>query len=111
MFKPSLTVHKSPKGKLKVLVCSEDAGEAIKAYDACEDPGEVQLILRGHYQKSKPVESKEQIEAKAKAREDAKKKRAESELKQAEADAKEAGEAAKKAKAKVDALKPKKTAK
>ena len=55
MFKPSLTVHKSPKGKLTVLVCSEDAGKAIDAYKACKDPGEVQLIQRGHFQKQKKV--------------------------------------------------------
>jgi hypothetical protein len=57
MFKPSLTVHKDPKGKLKVLVCSENADEAIAAYKVCEDPGEVQLIQRGHFQKAKPVKA------------------------------------------------------
>ena len=55
MFKPSLTVHKSPKGKLTVLVCSENADKAIEAYKACKDPGEVQLIQRGHFQKQKKV--------------------------------------------------------
>jgi len=55
MFKPSLTVHKSPKGKLTVLVCSEDAVKAIDAYKACTDPGEVQLIQRGHFQKQKKI--------------------------------------------------------
>ena len=55
MFKPSLTVHKSPKGKLTVLVCSEDADKAIAAYKACKDPGEVQLIQRGHFQKQKKI--------------------------------------------------------
>ena len=55
MFKPSLTVHKSPKGVLKVLVCSEDANEAIDAYKACTDPGEVQLIQRGHFQKQRKI--------------------------------------------------------
>jgi len=55
MFKPSLTVHKSPKGKLTVLVCSEDADKAIEAYKACKDPGEVQLIQRGHFQKQKKI--------------------------------------------------------
>jgi len=111
MFKPSLTVHKDPKGKLTVLVCSENADKAIEAYKACKDPGEVQLIQRGHFQKGKSVESKEQIEAKAKAREKAKADRAKAELKQAEDDAKAASEAAKRAKAKVDALKPKKATK
>ena len=82
MFKPSLTVHKSPKGVVKVLVCSESAGEAIDAYKACSEPGEVQLIQRGHFQKSKKVASKEQIAAKAKARENAAKARAAAELKQ-----------------------------
>jgi len=55
MFKPSLTVHKDPKGKLTVLVCSENADKAIEAYKACKDPGEVQLIQRGHFQKQKKV--------------------------------------------------------
>ena len=57
MFKPSLTVHKSPKGKLTVLVCSEDAEKAIDAYKACKDPGEVQLIQRGHFQKQKKIKA------------------------------------------------------
>lgn len=57
MFKPSLTVHKSPKGKLTVLVLSEDADKAIKAYKACTDPGEVQLIQRGHFQKQKKIKA------------------------------------------------------
>ena len=111
MFKPSLTVHKDPKGVVKVLVCSEDAGKAHDAYRSCEDPGEVQLIVRGHFSKGKKVESKEQIEAKAKARTDATKARAKVELIAAEKEAKAAAETAKKAKAKVDALKPKKAAK
>jgi|9_EtaG_2_1085328.scaffolds.fasta_scaffold80235_1 hypothetical protein len=57
MFKPSLTVHKSDKGELSVLVCSEDAGEAIAAYRECENPGEVQLIIRGHYSKHKKIKA------------------------------------------------------
>jgi len=57
MFKPSLTVHKSPKGKLTVIVCSEDANKAIDAYKACTDPGEVQLIQRGHFQKQKKIKA------------------------------------------------------
>lgn len=57
MFKPSLTVHKSPKGKLTVLVCSEDAGEAIDAYKSCTEPGEVNLIQRGHFSKQKKIKA------------------------------------------------------
>ena len=57
MFKPSLTVHKDPKGKLSVLVCSENAGEAIAAYRECQNLGEVQLIVRGHYSKHKKIKS------------------------------------------------------
>ena len=57
MFKPSLTVHKDPKGKLTVLVCTEKADEAIKAYRGCSKPGEVQLIQRGHFQKSKKIKA------------------------------------------------------
>ena len=62
MFKPSLTVHKDPKGKLTVLVCSEDADKAIQAYKACKDPGEVQLIQRGHFQKQKKVAAPVKVE-------------------------------------------------
>ena len=57
MFKTSLTVHKSLKGKLTVLVCSEDADEAIQAYKVCKEPGEVQLIQRGNLQKQKKIRS------------------------------------------------------
>ena len=62
MFKPSLTVHKSPKGELTVLVCSEDADKAIEAYKACKDPGEVQLIQRGHFQKQKKIAAQKKVE-------------------------------------------------
>jgi len=58
MFKPSLTIHKSPKGALKVIVCSEDADDAVNAYVACKDAGEVQLIVRGTLQKQKKVAAK-----------------------------------------------------
>ena len=97
MFKPSLTVHKDPKGKLKVLVCSENADEAIKAYKACEDPGEVQLIQRGHFQKHKKVKDlvaeEKRKAAEAKKAEAAKKKAEAAEAKKAEA-AKKKAEAA-----------------
>lgn len=108
MFKPSLTVHKDAKGVVKVLVCSEDAGKCLDAYRTCADPGEVQLIVRGHFSKGKRVESKKQIAAKAKERTDAAKARAKAELTEAEKAAKTAAETAEKAKAKVEALKPKK---
>ena len=68
MFKPSLTVHKDPKGKLTVLVCSENADEAITAYKACTDPGEVQLIQRGHFQKGKKIKAPEKKVAKKAAK-------------------------------------------
>ena len=55
MFKPSLTVHKSPKGKLTVLCVSEDADDAVKAYVDCKDAGEIQLIVRGQLQKQKKI--------------------------------------------------------
>jgi 5-deoxy-D-glucuronate isomerase len=100
MFKPSLTVHKSPKGKLTVLVCSEDANKAIDAYKACTDPGEVQLIQRGHFQKQKKIRD---IEAEKK-RKAAEAKKVEAAKKKEEAEAKKAAAAEAK---KVEAAKPK----
>ena len=107
MFKPSATIHRDPKGKVKVLVCSEDFQACINAYKECTESGDIVLIRKGHFDKSKKVESKEQIAAKAKAREEATKARDKVELIAAEKEEKAASETAKKAKAKVDALKPK----
>ena len=57
MFKPSLTVHKSPKGKLTLLALSEDADDAVTAYANCTDEGEAQLIVRGQLQKQKKIDA------------------------------------------------------
>jgi len=57
MFKPSLAIHKSPKGKLTVLALSEDADDAAKAYAECKESGEVQLIIRGQLQKQKKIDA------------------------------------------------------
>lgn len=54
-FKPSVTIHKSAKGILKVLACSEDADDAVKAFETCKDAGEVQLIVRGQLQKQRKI--------------------------------------------------------
>ena len=61
MFKASLTIHKSLKGNLKVLACSEDADDAVEAFNACNDSGEIQLIIRGHVQKQKKIEGVEPV--------------------------------------------------
>lgn len=111
MFKPSATIHRDPKGKVKVLVCSEDFQKCIDAYKECTESGDVVLIRKGHFDKSKKVESKEQIAAKAKARTEAEKKRAKDALIEAEAAAAATAETAKQALAALDALKPKKAAK
>ena len=55
-FKPSLTIHKSPKGALSVLACSEDADDAVKAFEGCADAGEIQLIIRGQLQKARKID-------------------------------------------------------
>ena len=55
-FKPSVTIHKSPKGALSVLACSEDADDAVKAFEGCTDAGEIQLIIRGQLQKARKIE-------------------------------------------------------
>jgi hypothetical protein len=65
-FKASATIHKSPKGALKVLACSEDADEAVNAYVDCKDAGEVQLIIAGRLQKQKKIEAQEKPAKKSK---------------------------------------------
>lgn len=55
-FKPSLAIHKAPSGALSVLACSEDADEAVKAFEACSDAGEAQLVIRGNVQKQRKIE-------------------------------------------------------
>ena len=111
MPNPSVTLNVSEKGTVTVLAASLDAGECLETYRTCDKAGKVFFMRRGHLDKDKRVESKEQIAAKAKARTDATKARAKVELIAAEKEEKAASETAKKAKAKVDALKPKKAAK
>jgi hypothetical protein len=55
MFKASLTLHKSPKGKLTVLELSEDAEKCLKAYQTCKEPGEIQYIRAGRIDKQKKI--------------------------------------------------------
>jgi len=55
MFKASLTLHKSPKGKLTVLELSEDAEKCLKAYQTCKEPGEIQYIRAGRIEKQKKI--------------------------------------------------------
>jgi len=57
MFKPSLVIPKSPKGKLTVLALSEDADDAAKAYAECAEEGEIQLVIRGQLQKQKKIDA------------------------------------------------------
>ncbi len=57
MFKPSLTIHKTPKGKLSILSLSEDADDAVKAYVECAEEGEIQLVIRGQLQKQKKIDA------------------------------------------------------
>lgn len=57
MFKPSATVHKSPSGALKVLVCSEDASKCLDAYKQCTEAGEVAYIRKGYIDKLKKIEA------------------------------------------------------
>ena len=59
MFKPSLTIHKTPKGSVSVICVSEDADDAVKAYVECKEAGEIQLIVRGQLQKQKNIEAVE----------------------------------------------------
>jgi len=37
------------------LECSEDAGKCLDAYKACEEPGEIVYIRKGHTDKQKKV--------------------------------------------------------
>lgn len=67
MFKPSATVHKSPSGELKVLVCSEDASKCLDAYKSCTEPGELVFIRKGHVDKIKKIDGVELVPAKKKA--------------------------------------------
>jgi|11BtaG_2_1085332.scaffolds.fasta_scaffold150495_1 hypothetical protein len=53
MLRPSATFHKSPKGVLKVIECSEDASVCLAAYKDCTEPGEVTYIRKGHFDKFK----------------------------------------------------------
>lgn len=57
MFKPSVTVHKSPDGVLKVLECSVDATVCLEVYKACTEPGEVVYIRKGFTEKRKKIAS------------------------------------------------------
>ena len=57
MFKPSLTIHKTPKGSVSVICVSEDADDAVKAYVECKEAGEIQLIVNGQLQKQKKIEA------------------------------------------------------
>ena len=67
MFKPSVTIHRSEKGVVKVLECSEDAGKCLDAYKSCTESGEVIYIRKGHLDKMKKVEAVELKPKKAKA--------------------------------------------
>jgi len=55
MFKPSVTIHRSAKGVVKVLECSEDAGKCLDAYKSCTEPGEIVYIRKGYTDKMKKV--------------------------------------------------------
>ena len=55
MFRPSVTIHRSAKGVVKVLECSEDAGKCLDAYKTCQEPGEIVYIRKGHTDKQKKV--------------------------------------------------------
>jgi hypothetical protein len=55
MLKPSVTIHRSAKGVVKVLECSEDASKCLDAYKACEEPGEIVYIRKGHTDKQKKI--------------------------------------------------------
>lgn len=64
MFKPSITVHKSNDGVVKVLEASEDATKCLDAYHNCEEPGEVVYIRKGHTDKMKRIIESESPPAK-----------------------------------------------
>jgi hypothetical protein len=55
MFKASVAIHKAPDGAVSAIACSENADDVVSAYNACNDAGEVQLIIRGRLQKQKKV--------------------------------------------------------
>ena len=55
MFKPSATIHRSAKGVVKVLECSEDAGKCLDAYKSCKEAGEIVYLRKGHIDKMKKV--------------------------------------------------------
>ena len=55
MFKPSATIHRSAKGVVKVLECSEDAGKCLDAYKGCKEAGEIVYLRKGHIDKMKKV--------------------------------------------------------
>ncbi len=55
MFKPSLTIHKSPTGALSVIECSEDAAKCEQAYKDCIEEGEIQYIRNGRLEKQKKI--------------------------------------------------------
>tara|TARA_R110000772_G_scaffold212200_1_gene322745 strand:- start:256 stop:459 length:204 start_codon:yes stop_codon:yes gene_type:complete len=54
-MKPSVTIHRSASGVLKVLECSEDASKCLDAYKACEEPGQIVYIRKGHTDKQKKI--------------------------------------------------------
>ena len=111
MFKPSATIHRSPKGVVTVLVCSEDAGKCLDAYRTCTESGTVVYIRKGHTDKSKKVESKEELAAKAKSVADAAKARLKAQLEVASKEAEASAKVAADAKAKLEALTPKRVKK
>jgi len=53
MFKPSVTVLRTPDGDVRVLACSEDSSICLDAYRSCEDLGEIVYIRQGHIDKRK----------------------------------------------------------
>ena len=54
-FKASITIHKSPKGKLTVLEASEDADKCLQSFIGCKEPGELQYHRSGRLEKSKKI--------------------------------------------------------
>ena len=73
MFKPSITVHKSNDGEVKVLIVSEEAADCLQAYHECEEAGEIVYIRKGHTDKQKKVVAGEpKIKAKRRAKKRAK---------------------------------------
>ena len=64
-FKASLAIHKAPSGAISVLACSEDADDAVKAFEACSDAGEIQLVIRGNVQKQRKIEGVSAVKKRA----------------------------------------------